>query len=167
MKTKNMLPIYKMVEEFQCPGCVLGHNTACGKLKLQPIPGLGDGEVARCDSHHAGTMVFPGGSIFLGMPKGFNKVGLNMFSGRPEAHKAIRLWPMSVDLDGNMKVSAKPSDWNKFNVPVWAMEQDGYLFVRTYCPRTNVNFIDVIEGGSRIELVPQAIDVGEFINDID
>ena len=46
------------------------------------------------------------------------------------------------------------------------MEKDGFLFVRTYCPRTNVNFIGVIESGA-LKLVPDAVDVAEFIDEID
>ena len=44
--------------------------------------------------------------------------------------------------------------------------QDGFLFVRTYSPRTNQTFVDVIEEGA-LSLVPQAIDVSKFYEEMD
>lgn len=59
------------------------------------------------------------------------------------------------------------TDWNDLNIPVWAMEEDGFLFVRTYMPRINMGATDIIEGGKREELCPNAIDVREFCEEID
>lgn len=56
--------------------------------------------------------------------------------------------------------------WSRFNVAVWAMERDGFLFVRTYMPRVDVTVVDVIEGGT-LALVPDAVNVGEFVDEID
>ena len=47
-----------------------------------------------------------------------------------------------------------------------AMEWDGFLFVRTVCPRVAVFFTDVIEGGN-LSLVPNAIDVSKYIDEMD
>jgi hypothetical protein len=66
----------------------------------------------------------------------------------------------------HQKNSVKADFWDKFNVPVWALVQEGVLFVRTYCPRTNQTFVDVIEGGT-LSLVPQAIDVAPFYEEMD
>lgn len=52
------------------------------------------------------------------------------------------------------------------NVAVWAMEKDGFLFVRTYIPRINVGFVDVVDGGT-MDMVPNAINASEFYEDID
>lgn len=46
------------------------------------------------------------------------------------------------------------------------MEQDGHLFVRTYSPRIDATFVDVIKGGT-LALVPDAVNVGDFIGEID
>ena len=67
----------------------------------------------------------------------------------------IRLWPGGTKLD-----------WDKLNVPVWAMVKDGFLFVRTFAPRINRTWIDVIEHGT-MDMVPNAINVSEFIDEID
>ena len=62
--------------------------------------------------------------------------------------------------------------WDRFNVPVWAMEgtgdDAGFLFVRTVSPRTARIFTDVIEGGTlAIPGLEHAHDVGQFYNEID
>ena len=139
-----------MVEKFQCPGCVCGSDTKCGKF-------CWDAEWQRCVSHVLGTMVGLGNSIALGMPKGFNKPGFNLSKDPMLAYSQmlIRLWP-----------GPEIQTWDHLNVAVWAMEQDGFLFVRTYCPRINVGYVDVIQGGT-LELVPNAIDVSKFIGEID
>jgi hypothetical protein len=67
----------------------------------------------------------------------------------------IRLW-----------VSGTAPDWDRFNVPVWAMEKDGFLFVRTFAPRLDEGSVDVIEGGT-LKMVPQAIDISPFIDEMD
>ena len=95
----------------------------------------------------------------LGLPKGFNRCGYevdgdSMF--KSTGRLLIRLWPKGTD-----------PHYDKFNVPVWAMEKDGFLYVRTYMPRTNKGCTDVIEGGTITEFCPDAIDVGEFYDEID
>lgn len=140
----------KMVEEFQCPGCVCGSDTECGKFKPNKEYG------AKCDGHVLGTSILGVGHMALGLPKGFNRSGLDPKHPVGTANTMnIRLWTKGT----------KP-DWDRLNVPVWAMEKDGYLFVRTLSPRRNWSFVDVVEGGT-LALVPQAINVGEFYDDID
>jgi len=56
--------------------------------------------------------------------------------------------------------------YDKFNVPIWAMEMDGYLYVRCYLLRNNWLFVDVVKGG-KLEHAPGAIDAGMFYNDMD
>lgn len=139
-----------MVEDFQCPGCVCGSDTNCGKYEPQTLSrGL-----SSCKSHVAGTTILGIGRIALGLPRGFNRYG-----GGDVLH--IRLATGSNDMP----------TWDKFNVPVWRYEDNGYLFVRTYSPRTNMTCVDVIDiSGGTFNWTPilkSAIDVGEFINDID
>lgn len=134
-----------MVEKFMCPGCVCGSNTKDGCYKPENNYGHS------CGGHVLGTMILGIGHIALGMPKGFNRMERDVRVERTP----IRLWTKGT----------KP-DWDKFNIATWAMVEDDYLFVRTYCPRTAFQYVDVIEGGT-LKMVPGAVDVGEFVDDID
>jgi len=159
MTEKSRLPTVsrEMVEEFQCPGCVCGSDTGCGKFDLYE----GDGWV-RCAGQVPGTSMVGVGSFYLGMPRGFNRVGM-----RSEA--AYRRCDTHPDRSTNIRLFPSAEIrffWDKFNIAVWAMEKGGYLFVRTYSPRINDAKIDVIKGGT-MALVPGAIDVGEFVDEID
>jgi len=142
------MTIDQMVEEFQCPGCVLGSDTSCGSYNY-------DANELRCISHVCGTMIGFGNTVALGLPKGFNKTGWHK-DGTPRNKMSIRLYP-----EGQ-----KPA-WDHLNVPVWAMEENGFLFVRTFAPRIDATWVDVIEGGN-MGMVPEStIDVGEFVDEID
>ena len=103
------------IENYQCPGCILGSNTSCFEK------GYGDG----CGKHHAGTYIGMIGKIFLGMPVGFNRLGI-------AEETELRIWD---GFDNN---------YDKFNVPVWKyLNKSGHTIVRGIQPRTNVPFIDV------------------------
>ena len=149
----------KLIEEFQCPGCVCDSRVkGCKAYEFREM----EGGSFRCDGHVCGTTMMPGGTIALGLPKGFCKTGHERdpldrtgktLRGRSKAD--IRIWR-----------KGKSPAWDRLNVAVWAMEQDGFLFVRTFSPRINVTYVDVIEGGT-IAMTPNAINVGEFIEEID
>ncbi len=107
-----------------------------------------------------GTMMGVGNSIALGLPCGFNKPGIAYDNSGKEPPRArntmdIRFW-----------LKGKHPDWDDLNLPVWALEKDGFLFVRTFAPRINVCWVDVIQAGE-LKLVPKAIDVSKFIDQID
>lgn len=142
------MTIEEMVERFQCPGCVLGSDTTCGQYDYNT-------NEFRCVSHVPGTSIGP--FVFaLGMPKGFNKPRWedpNRKGRRNEIN--IRLFQ-----------TGDHPEWDHLNVPVWAMEQDGFLFVGTFAPRIDLSWVDVIEGGT-LALAPKAIDVSAFIDEID
>lgn len=143
-----------MIEQFQCPGCVNGLSPdTCG----QYAPDVAYG--ARCVNHVLGTTITAAIAFALGLPKGFNRSTLD-FSGPPPVTRnhnriEIRLWQA-----GDAPL------WNDYNVPVWAMEQDGFLFVRTLSPRVARLYTDVIEGGT-LAMTPNAIDVSKFYDDMD
>lgn len=141
----------RMVEEFVCAGCV-GSPGEC----YEPLDG-GNAYGYGCGRHVLGTFGFPMGHFALGLPKGFNRPGPNDNRDKTRNTMMIRLWPVD---------EGKIPEWNHLNVPVWAMERDGFLFVRTYMPRINDTAVDVIEGGT-MEFVPDAIDVAAFIEEID
>lgn len=116
----------EMIEKFQCPGCVCGSSTDDGCFESE-------GFNLACGAHIPGTSVYPiVGCVNLGLPKGFNRNGP---IDKRIQHSIIRLFE-----------SLPENHYDKFNVPVWAMEYEGYLFVRVYLPRINVTFVDVIKG---------------------
>lgn len=113
-------------------------------------------DVAGVKGHRLGTMLAGVGTFALGLPKGFCRPGFHPDEDKVLTKMNIRLWP---DKD-------KCYSWDNLNVPVWAMEKDGYLFVRTLAPRVNICWVDVIKGGT-LSMVPNAIDVSKFIDEID
>ena len=136
----------ELVEEFQCPGCVCGSDVSCGEFKLE----MNGGGVA-CSGHVLGTFVHPGGTFALGLPKSFNHFGKNDDgSGRNRLY--IWMYPSGSDLPC----------WDYLNIAIWAQEIRGFLFVRSYAPRIDESIVQVIEGGNRQRLVPNAIDVGKL-----
>lgn len=143
-----MTTLKEMIGKFQCPGCMHEESTDCERYKPE--------EGRSCEGHVLGTFLGLGNPIALGLPTGFNKPGF-AHDDKPVIKIRVRLFPDKDDFD---------IEWNHLNVPVWAMEVDGYLFVRTFCPRINVGWIDVIAGGT-MAMVPDAIDVSKFINEID
>lgn len=153
MKTKLAV----LVEKFQCPGCMSGSDTSCGSYKP---------EDNSCQSHVAGTSILGRGNFALGLPKGFNKCGLvpNIFK-RDNNPNEERWMPTSI-MNIRLWENGTALEWNNFNVPVWAMVVDGFLFVRTYSPRVNFATVDVVEGGT-LDMVPQAMDISKFIDEMD
>ena len=91
------------------------------------------------------------GLLCLGLPKGFNRLSRQ----RENDEIAVRLW-----------TSDNPPSWDNCNIAVWAMEKNGFLFVRTMAPRIDLCWVDVIKGGT-LDLCPEAVDVGEFADEID
>jgi len=126
------------VQEYQCPGCVNGPYPDCYKTN----------ENLACDAHCAGTMIAPGiGLIFLGLPKGFNRLGV---SGKSKIYL--------------FESPEKGWEYNKFNVPVWRhLDKHGNTLVRGMCPRLNDPWIHIFLGNhmasiSCYEITSQDID---------
>jgi len=111
----------KFVETYQCPGCVCGSDISC----FEKSDGI------ECGKHVAGTTIYPiVGTIFLGMPKGFNRKG--------------------TASDMKIKGFATLSDgwgFDKFNVPVWKhKDEHGNTIVRGISPRINAPFLYIFLG---------------------
>ncbi len=150
----STLSIEQMIEQFQCPGCVCGCGiSTCDAYNLPE-------ESRRCEGHVLGSMIGgPAGLIALGLPKGFCKPAPE-YDARGQVQRLcnwfnIRLWPEGQD-----------PGWDKFNVAVWAMVKDGFLFVRTFTPRVDRSWIDVIENGT-LDMVPTALDAAMFYDEMD
>lgn len=109
------------VQEYQCSGCVCGSNISC--FEPNGLGGVG------CGRHVAGTSAPFIGKFFLGMPKGFNRLGI---------YNDIK--PLIFE-------SFDKFDWggyDKFNVPFWKyLNEDGHTFVRGFMPRRTEPFIHV------------------------
>ena len=142
----------ELVERFQCPGCVCGADTeTCLEYAYSE-------DRRQCTGHVLGTSLHsPGNLIALGLPKGFRKPRVNWSVKPPRLCNTmtIHLWPHGT-----------APEWNRFNIAAWAMVEEGFLFVRTYSPRVDDGCVDVIEDGT-LAMVPNAIDVGQFIDEID
>ena len=137
----------EMVNKFQCRGCVCGSDTKCGQYSLKE-------DMSQCTSHVVGTIIAGVGNFALGLPKGFCRTGYELMSERTSNKLGIRLWS-----------EGESPNWDNFNIAVWAMEKDGYLFVRTFAPRVDITWIDVIEKGT-LAMVPNALDVSAFIDEM-
>jgi hypothetical protein len=108
--------IKKAIEEYQCSGCMIGGDITCFKPTEN---GCG------CGKHSAGTGIVSIGFIFLGMPKGFNRLG--------------KFEDMILNI-----YETFDDHYDKFNVPVWKyLSKDGHTFVRGLRPRKNEPFINI------------------------
>jgi len=140
----------EMISEFLCPGCTNGTHPCTECPDYEPNNDYGH----NCEKHSPGTFIAGIGAVYLGLPKGFNRVGLDSVKGQ-KFRGQVRLWTRGT----------KP-DFDHLNVPVWAMEKDG----RTYSPRVNLTYIDVIEGGKFVDVQTEhklPYSVRDFIDDID
>lgn len=120
----------KLIEEYQCPGCVNGYPE-CNAWRFGK-----DG----CGNHIAGTNIIGIGKIFLSFPKGFNKAGALSDSNsryhvfRPQVYLS---WEDFMDHQGI----------DKFNVPVWKhLDEKGNTLIRGLSPRVNKPYLAVVEG---------------------
>lgn len=101
------------IEEYQCPGCVVGSDVSC--FEINSNDGVG------CGKHHVGN-------FFLGMPRGFNRLG-----------EYTKLKPNIYD-------TFESSEWkyDMWNIPVWKhLSKDRHTFVRGIMPRKNEPFLHI------------------------
>jgi hypothetical protein len=155
--------LQQMITKFQCSGCIHGSDVYTCKEAYLPNPDLSP---VYCLAWVPGTTMCPGGKIALGLPKGFNKTGMYK-----DVQCAVTKgpYPCYIRLWENKEHFLKMCfyGYDKLNVAVWAMEQNGYLFVRCFCPRINTSYIDIIKDGKKSELAPLAIDPSTFYSEID
>lgn len=127
------------VENYQCSGCTLGSGISCFKASQYGDKG--------CGSQSSGTFVSGAGKVFLGMPRGFNRIG------RDEATK-IHIFDKFEEGFG----------YDIFNVPVWKhLDEYGNTLVRGFCPRSNYSWIHVflencIDKINCIEITPELME---------
>ncbi len=113
------------VERYQCSGCISGHDTSCFKAN-ENAGGVG------CGEHFSGTIISGVGKVFLGLPKGFNRLG-HLENMKPIIFKSFK--------------DFTESDWkeyNNFNRPVWKhLDKHGNTLVRGLMPRINKPFLHI------------------------
>lgn len=113
------------VERYQCSGCISGHDISCFEVN-ERSGGVG------CGKHLSGTIISSIGQIFLGLPKGFNRLG-HLETMKPLIFKSFKEF--------------SESDWkeyNNFNRPVWKhLDKYGNTLVRGLMPRRNEPFLHI------------------------
>ncbi len=114
--------VKKAIEEYQCSGCVNGPALECYEYE--------DGSV-ECKKHCAGTSMGGNGAflgrLFLGLPKGFNRLG---------ACENTKISIFERLKDG--------WEYDKFNIFVWKhLDKFGNVLVRGLSPRINYPFIHI------------------------
>jgi hypothetical protein len=108
------------IKQYQCSGCVCGHDTTC--FEKNAIGGIG------CGKHFSGTMILGIGKVFLGLPTGFNRLGVD-----------DKLIP-------NVYNTFEESEWkyDMWNIPTWKyLNENGHTIVRGHVPRRNQTFIHI------------------------
>lgn len=155
-RPKSIKPssLTKLVEKFQCLGCVNGSNTRCGSYNPEEFDRGG-----MCSAHVPGTTIMGVARFSLGLPKGFNRLSPPPIMQERQHYAPLVLWPAGTH-----------GGFNRLNMALWAMEgtkdNQGFLFVRVVEPRLGRMRVDVIEGG-KLEDAAGALNVAEFIDEID
>ena len=110
--------IKNAIEKYQCTGCVCGSDIEC----FQP------GVCLACSKHCAGTIVSFVGKVFLGMPKGFDRLGV-------DNNLKLRIYKFYENCG---------LIYNIWNIPVWKyLNKNGHTLVRGISPRVNQPFLQI------------------------
>lgn len=108
------------IQNYQCNGCVSGPYPKC----YEESRSLGE---ISCENHCPGTWLSGVGKIFLGLPKGFNRLG--------HCDKT-KIFMFKKFKDG--------WGYEIFNIPVWKYKDEfGNVIVRGLSPRINLPFIHI------------------------
>lgn len=114
--------VQKAIRKYQCTGCVGGPALSCFE----------EGSALECGRHVAGTRISSVGRIFLGLPRGFNRLG-------PCEDMKLHI----------LKEVGKNENetFGKFNIAVWKhLDVYGNTLVRAYSPRINTPFLWIFLG---------------------
>lgn len=113
-----------MIETYQCPGCCIGGDVECVET----------GHNLECSRHVPGTIGGGIGIFFLGLPKGFCRLGVSV----SENYK--------IHIFKNLE-SVWGKGYDKFNIAVWKhLDEHGNTLIRGLLPRINQPFIHIIIG---------------------
>lgn len=142
-----MESVIKAIKEYQCPGCMKGCDSDCDCFELEKQ----DCGAYNCSNHFPSTICSLAGQLLLGCPKGFNYLGP---IDKEIQTSFIRIWKKGTNLN-----------WDKYNIPTWARKVDGNVFIKTYSPRINLCYVDILLEST--ELPEGAIDIEGFIDEMD
>lgn len=113
--------IKNAVKEYQCPGCVCD----CTDLSLYI-----NGSVFEyaCKKHVSGTTLSNIGKIFLGLPKGFCRLGF-------QEKMSIHIFKDMIEHDKSWAFD------RPFNIPVWKYKNEfNHILIKGFQPRLNQAF---------------------------
>lgn len=123
--------IWNAIKDYQFPGCVNEEPTRKNVVQ--------EGVGVEWSDHVAGTLIMPFvGTVFLGMPKGFDRLGI--FDGHNSEQMKINIFEDWKNFEECFKYG-----YDFKNVPVWKYLNDkGHTFVRGLMPRINRPFLHII-----------------------
>jgi len=131
MSEKNSATEKKIIEaikEYQVPGAVSSFDE--NNFRQDTIG-------SEWSDHCPGTFVPHVGTFFLGMPKGFNRIGAR--AENSDENLKINIFPDFENFE------QKFGGYDKFNVPVWKHTNGkGHTMVRGIRPRINSPFLHII-----------------------
>ena len=126
-----------LISTYQCPGCMQGPEP-------ESCPAFRQGE-SGCLGHCVGTLGFGQGRLFLGLPKGFNRLGTSK-SDTFQIYESAAAFDDAIDPDKAV-----------FNVVVWKyLDENGNTLIRLYSPRINYGCAMVIRG-DHLDKFPAAL----------
>lgn len=133
------LTMLEAIKAYQCPGCLGGPNPI--ECDSAVITNKG------CASHVPGTLMSGWGVFYLGLPKGFCRLG-------PNSAERLAVWESYESFE-----KSSPQMLTKFNVPVWKhLDENGNTLVRWFDTVKNVGKSVVILGDCRDKL-PGALEI--------
>lgn len=110
----------RAIKDYQCSGCVNGPALTC----YNPS---GDEYGFACSRHCAGTIMGGIGTILLGLPRGFCRLG---------AYSKQRV-SLFLKFEDGWK-------YDKWNIAAWKyLTKEGHTLVRGISPRLNVPFLHI------------------------
>lgn len=114
----------KAIKEYQCTGCIDGQPFLCYQNVSSSNPGI------ECTRHIPATMISNIGIIYLGLPKGFNRVGLE------QKNMTFRIFESFSDYIWR---------YDMYNIPVWKYlhKEFGNTIVRGMNPRLNEGWLHI------------------------
>lgn len=146
----------EMIKKFQCPGC----SNECDPEELEF-----EASGFMCKKHCPGTAMYNGSGmhkLWIGLPKGFDRVPCGQEKLCVLLYESLEKWD---ECDRHKRLD-KDERMYKLNVPVWQYEKDGYLFVKSFSPRTGYIVVAVIKGAT-VSDFPDSINIDGIMEEID
>ena len=119
------------IQNYQCTGCLFGPFEEC----FEQSP-----HSRSCIKHKPATLISSIGTILLGLPKGFNRLG-------DAKERCINIFTDFEDFKNFY------TEYNKLNVPVWKyLDNLKNTIISVYLPRVNVTSVHIFLGDVRSKI---------------